>query len=376
MSRLSSYRRSGMPGLPVLLLCLAAILAGRAPVRGESSTARQREENRRKIISMTETERARLKDNYDRFRKLSPEDQQRLRRLDQELKEDDRDRQGELRRTLKDYITWLEPLSPGEREDLRRESDPNQRAAMVRTMIKAEQDRADFRTRRGQRRALSPGDLDKVLGVLEGHLRQRGTRQAKAVDALQSKSGLERHGGVLELTFSRDRSERGAFPAPIPPDVINEMIAQISNPDFQKWVQDESPIRTTMRLFMLIREGVMAEFDSLKPSEETLIAFFEELKPSQQQEIMRLPVEWQQRRILHLYMEKHPSEFPGVPRFDRMFGDFQFDRERFRGWGGPGRGPQEGGEGPKRQRRLDEKSEGRGGPPGEPRRGRNGPPPQ
>ena len=65
---------------------------------------------------MSSDERNDLREKYDKFEALSPDEQDQLRRLHEQLESDP---QGDkLRRLLLRYHEWLKTLTPGERADL------------------------------------------------------------------------------------------------------------------------------------------------------------------------------------------------------------------------------------------------------------------
>src|SRR5262245_7761340 len=100
----------------VLRACLAvAAVSSSAFVQGDALTPEQRELRQKEISLKSESDRARLQRNSNTFRTLPAAEQQRLRLLDLELKEDTRN-QGHLRSVMDEYYNWLATLTPGQRE--------------------------------------------------------------------------------------------------------------------------------------------------------------------------------------------------------------------------------------------------------------------
>jgi hypothetical protein len=324
--------------LPLLPMAGAAGIA-----RGDAADAGRREQHRREIEQMTAPQRSRLRTKFAEFRKLPADEQNKLRQLDRELKEDRRQSGGELTNVMTDYIGWLETLDPGQRQDLRSEATPEGRERHVRRIIAEQQERAEhLASRRGRNRGgLSPADLDKVLGVVEKHLREKGPRSSPQLEDLKTKEGLQRHAAIWELAFARRPGERGRGPAMLfPPSesLINEMLEQITNADQKRLASRRDPQQRAFALFALISRGLWAEFEALKPDEATLASFLAELSGEQQGEILRLAPEAQQRELLRRYMEAHPETYPHPPRFERWFDSGGGERRPY--WrGGPGRGP-------------------------------------
>ncbi|MCH9789924.1 MAG: hypothetical protein K0U82_03820, partial [Planctomycetes bacterium] len=75
--------------------------------------------NRKKIESMTSSERAQLKRNYEKFQKLSAQDKQRFREIHAATRN-----QPELNQVMRSYCNWVKTLSPWEQEDLRNAKTP------------------------------------------------------------------------------------------------------------------------------------------------------------------------------------------------------------------------------------------------------------
>ena len=107
----------------VTLLCL--ILLPVLMAADEKSSAR-REENLKRIADMTPSERQRLEENYRMFQKLSPDEKARLRKLQADIERDP-----ELNTAFKEYATWVNKLSPSQRNELRRTPDPRERMNFV-----------------------------------------------------------------------------------------------------------------------------------------------------------------------------------------------------------------------------------------------------
>jgi hypothetical protein len=326
------------------LLALLAIAGSGAAAGADVADAQLRQQRRREIENMTDAQRSRLRTKCAAFRKLPADEQEKLRQLDRELKEDRRQQGGELTHVMSDYIEWLETLDAGQRQDLRTEATPDSRERHVRRIINEQHERAELMaSRRGSNRGgLSPADLDTVLGVVEKHLREKGPRSSPQLEELKTKQGLQRHAAIWEMAFGRRSGERGRVPALLfPPSeqLIDEMLEQIGNADQKRMASRRDPQQRAAALFSLISRGLWAEFESIKPDEATLASYLAELSGEQQGEILRLPPEGQQRELLRRYMEAHPETYPRPPRVERWFDGGGSERRPFWRGGGPGRGP-------------------------------------
>lgn len=298
--------------------CLVVVVAAVCSIaRGDAAS---RELYQKKIADKSESERARLQRSFKEFRALPAEEQRKLRMLADELKEDDRN-SGGLRAIMNQYHDWLGSLTPGQREDLRKQSDPNAREKRVRELLREQQEHAESigpAVSARPPRGLSTDDLVKVLGVVETALikKQLLTEEEKA--ELARKVGLARHMYVMERAYRRPgippRQQVGFTPA-----VALAMIAEITNPNQKKYLQSrERPEERLWNLFNLIRAGLMNEYESQKPDATTLEDFFVKLPFDKQDEIMRLTHDQQQQKLTQMYLEKkseaEPDRYPRPPR--------------------------------------------------------------
>lgn len=104
----------------VLLLALPLLIAA------DDGLKTQREANRKRIEDMTPQERQQLEENYREFRSLPSAEQQRLVKLHQAVERDPK-----LKATLEEYQRWASTLSPVQRNELRRTTDPQARMRLI-----------------------------------------------------------------------------------------------------------------------------------------------------------------------------------------------------------------------------------------------------
>lgn len=313
-------------GMALLFVACATIGA-----RADGPTDAQIAQRRQKIAQMSETERARLKRNFEAFQKLSPEEKERLRAFDRELKIDDAN-PNSLRKTMMDYLEWFDTLSYGERNAIRDESTPDGREKLVRDTLKEQQRREGFMDNR--RRTLSAADLEAVLQVVEGEVRAQLIRSPQQFEKVPSEPGLNRHIAILELAFAPQTADgKQQIPLRRTPELIDAMIERISNPDQQRWAREGGPAEHSMKVLGLIIGGVWAEFEREKPGEDELAEFLAGLDAKKQHEVMQFQGEWQDRHLTRLYMEAHPEKYRKMPQFDQWFGFGQFGPRRRADWG-------------------------------------------
>jgi hypothetical protein len=305
------------------ILTAASVIAGAvvaccAITRGDTSAA-DRDLRWRQIAEKSESERLRLQRNFREFRGLSVEEQKRLHSLNDQLKKDDRD-QGGLRGVMTQYHEWLATLTPGQRLDLEKLTDPNVREKRVREFLKEQQEHAEStgpasspRSRRG----LSSDDLAAVLAVMEQALVRQQMLTDEEKTQLQPKVGLARHMFVMEAAYRRP----GIPPMQqfgFMPKVVDAMTPKISNDRQRNNVVSRGPFEKSWAMFMLIKGGLINEYESKKPDDATLELFFVQLPSHKQDEVMRLPHDRQQQKLTQLYLEKksetNPNEYPRPPR--------------------------------------------------------------
>jgi hypothetical protein len=307
-----------------------AVLAHSAAAFGDARPPQMREQHQKEIAGKSESERARLQRNFRTFRDLPPAEQERLRRLDRELKEDGR-AGGNLRAIMDEYYNWLATLTPGQQQDLRPTNDPDhpekndatRREIRVRELLKEQQDQIDATGAGkggGAPPRLSSKDLDTVLGVVEEAMREKHLLSSAELQELQNKKDLARHMYLWGLAF-RPRVAGAAPGQPLPwmsKDVFESMIDGISNEKLAAHVKAGQNMDRWWRLVRLIYGGIRAEYEQLRPDQETLERFFVELNSTEQDEIMRLPSDQQPQQLTHMYMtkmsEKEPDRFPRPPQ--------------------------------------------------------------
>ena len=309
---------------------LAAAVHG-AAAAGDATVAQLREQRQKEIAGKSEAERARLQRNFKALRELPPAERERLRRLDRELKDDGR-AGGNLRAIMDEYYNWLATLTPGQQQDLRPTGDPEhpekndatRREIRVRELLKEQQDQIDATTGAGRGGGAPPRlgskDLATVLGIVEEAMREKHLLSQAELQELQNKKDLARYMYIWGLAF-RPRGGGGAPGQPLPwmsKDVFEAMIDGISNEKLAAHVKSGQNMDRWWRMVRLIYGGIRAEYEKLRPDQETLERFFAELNSREQDEIMRLPSDQQPHQLMHIYMtkmsEKEPDRFPRPPQ--------------------------------------------------------------
>lgn len=322
MSRLKNDLSMAAPRAALVVLTLATIVVRLFSASSVAADDPKRDQARTKIASMTDADRTRLKNDFEKFKALSDDQKHKLRQISLEVQRDP-----ELKRTMQEYLDFLEPLSEGDRVELHSESDPATRAARVRTIMKEQQDRAEAWTRRSNgRRGLKPEDIDAVLNLALRHLHDEKLRPPERIAEVESKTGLARHVAIFELAFPRPSpGERTANP-PFSEALLDDMAAAISDPVLRQRASKGNFLERLRSIIFLTYFGIQAEIRSATPSEEKLGEFLAKLPVAQQREITAMPVDQQQNALLRKYAEAHPDELARLPDVRWLFGDRQRGR--------------------------------------------------
>lgn len=286
-----------------------------------------REQRQQEIAAKSEADRARLARNFKAFRNLPSADQERLRQFDRELKDDTKNG-GNLRIIMDEYYTWLETLNPGQQKDLREIADPTRREIRVRELIKEQQDRAEAVISGKGPGANAPPrlnakDLASVMEVIEGALKSGFFLSVD--DERQLKAKKEKGNELARQIYLLDVAFRPRPPAQswFSPKVIESMIEAISNEKLVSHIKSAQNWERWRRLVLVIYGGVQAEIEKIKISQDELERFFVQLPAGQQDEIMRLPFDQQQPRLLNVYMTKmsveDPDRIPKPPQLPPLY---------------------------------------------------------
>ena len=97
----------------------------------------------RQVEQMSDLERGRLQRNLAEFKQLTPEQQAPYRDLYLKL-EENKTTGGSLSSLLQEYSAWLTTLTPSQRDDLNKETEPVKKLALVR-QFKSDQHFSDLK---------------------------------------------------------------------------------------------------------------------------------------------------------------------------------------------------------------------------------------
>jgi hypothetical protein len=300
---------------------IVALVGGASAGYADAVTAKLREQHQQEIAAKSEADRARLQRNFKAFCKLPAAEQERLRQLDRELKDDAR-AGGGLRAVMDEYYNWLATLTPGQQQDLRDIADPARRVMRVGEVIKDQQEHVDAGgPGRGVRSPPKLGgkDLAAVLDVIEQAMRDRHLLTQAEMQQLQNKKDLSRRVEIFNLAFRARQTGPNSGQPWVSKEVVEEMVACISNEKLAAYLKPGQNMDRWWRLIGVIFAGIRAEYDQIRPEQEDLERFFVQLSSEQQDEIMRLPFDQQTQKLMQIYMthmsETDPETFPRPPLF-------------------------------------------------------------
>lgn len=268
-------------------------------------------QRRSEIEAMTETERNRLKHNYERYLKLNDEERKRCHKLHNAVEND-----ASLRDTLTAYHEWLKTLSPWKRDELRKTTDPQARLELIRK-IKDEQNARDRQRRDWFRRSnygRGPGFghymnreefatfMQNVEAILRSNSDDPPLFDHSKIDQdklkeLESLDGSARYVQLMEILLNASEMppipRRGRW---VSDRMTERMIAAIPNDDVrQQFEKSDTPVSRRLWLVAHLVGGLMmetqAEWKVQQPTQEELAKFFKELDTDDREKIQRLPGE-------------------------------------------------------------------------------------
>lgn len=271
-----------------------AVLLGPLIVRDDPAEAARLDVNRKAIADMTEANRQKLLKNFDRWEKMTPDEQRRWRTFAQQLE----DNRASLGPVVQDYYDWLQTIPGYRRDELRRAPDVQQKVSLVKEIAQeqlAERLEAPDVTSIGlggrEVPVLTSAELDDVFAALESGL--SSADQAKLVDRQGNElEGVERHlmllgqlvrfGGLRQMIDSP--GQRSKVEAALPAR-ITELLESLSDRKF-------APMRgnlLSVMLMMSVRLELERAFQSQRPGPEELRRFYDkDIPPAEQEQLLNL----------------------------------------------------------------------------------------
>lgn len=345
---------------------IVAVLTAPFLVQGDQSAREQQRANAQQIALLSESQRARLRQNESRYRLSSPQQQAAFHSLHEAIEKDRQSGNGELNDVLQAYHDWRISLEHYQREQLDNATTPEARIELMKEFVRA---RPDTPGRTGSRRSwfsvgprLSEASLAKVMQAIESESAARLSKEQQA--ELSSLQGFARY--IRLLQFLKEANGVNAKPLLVEPPIEFQVVAA----NIGNYVDDENLVQLIQgatsgpadrpnssfdrsrppefRLaeligFTLLRESVrLRRAEQQKVELSSLQTFLETLPSNRQFELLALEAPDFQSELKNLYLQSTGQKVtPGFQDLNDLFG-YRFGR------GGPGgmRGPPGMGDGP------------------------------
>ena len=318
-----------------LLPCLLA---------ADGSLEKRRSENYQRVGNKTAVERQRLEENLRTFQKLPAEEQARLRQLQAEIEHDP-----DLKVAFENYQTWANTLSPGQRNELRRTTDPRERQRLIEQFQHEPPRDPPGESPSGRPPSVQPliggpgrGDRGRLLEKLLGRNFPLGDRMGSSVPEMEAIVH------VLEQQLSAEtRAELDKFDSysrkvrvvrltmerhPLGPPPV-KVFGTPDSPTFEKVLSalpDDGQVKQTIRslpnpeaqraaLFMALIRGLSHDMqrtvEDHLPSGDALRRYSETLSSSERQRLNDLKPE---ERMLELQQRYLKERVPGIQELQEI----------------------------------------------------------
>jgi len=287
--------------MPLCALLFLAIAWAAVTWAGEPDDTR-----RQQIESMTPEQKQQLLWLKERFAKLDPAEQQRLRQLHKQLcSEKNAD---QLRQVMHHYHEWLMTLSPLVRSELA-EMAPEERIKRIKK-IRADQ----LKSKRATLAGATPEDVEQLFQWMAEYARENA-------DSFLDKLSAERRREILGMPETARRrmvawliwqgwqtAKPGSLPSP-DTEELADLCERLSE-GCRKHLQSKSPAEQRQIIVNWIRQAAHQQFTSRRfmgPTspidERKLDSFFEtELTDQQRDRLLSLPGKEMQRELRKLYL--------------------------------------------------------------------------
>jgi hypothetical protein len=267
------------------------------------------------LESLSTEEKAELRRSFERFTMLSPQEQQALREIDQDLAERPTAEQREMREIMERYFEWWKTLNPLDRYNLSAESDVQKRLTLVKQL------RADQAAR------MNVGSKDPDNDAIFRWARRFATVHRNELPTTEDQRpdvlGRRRlpWGLAYEAWWSHAPKDANDYPPvsdaelralrdTLSPEKQAQFEAQTGLSDRIKlvrgWIQNVQHEREA-----LVDQG-LAQWTSFGPTRQSLNRFRDQdLSPAERDELQKLPEADQLRKLRELYFERRrPMDFP------------------------------------------------------------------
>ncbi len=339
-------RRDGRALRVALCLALGAATASGAYLWWLAARARADDtlaERRLRVESLSLAAKEDLLEHYRRFTTLDPSEQERIRRVHEELEQDPNG--AELRRVMLNYYDWLKTQPPYQQAELR-ELPPARRVQQVKRLLEQQQQKKpkgpaladalrDYRLWKGPLQPggrsahLSPQDVEGILQWFDSYVSSHGAQLLEALpeaqrkqfgrELAQAKDPLRRHEMFMSMWLRIQLDNPAKVPPPSAADLAD--LRWRLSADTRRRLEERPPaeqwriVSSVVPLFVL-QQYAARRIDGALPAvtEEELAQFFEkELKPWQRDQLLSLPGEDVTRELWRAYLRWKLSQLPRPP---------------------------------------------------------------
>lgn len=301
---------------------ILVVLAGVVRAAEETETL---EERRARVAAMDPLARERLWDRYDRFRRMAPPLQDRLRRLHQELEQDPNG--PELRQVMQRYADWFKTLPPHEQADLRHLA-PEQRVIRIKRLL-AEQaqkakpgdtdaTRTDRPGRPGRRGGvpLNLANVEAVLQWMDSYLQKKGapwhdaSQRREFQERLTREKDPVRRYELIAQTWHHWQAHSEKESLPFSDQDLAEVRSRLT-PETIRKLQNRTPAEQWTLLLRMISLNAVQQLVAWRTdpiavdvSDDELARFFEyELSGEERDRLVNLPSDEMSQELRRRYLQ-------------------------------------------------------------------------
>lgn len=272
------------------------------------------------VEKMSQLERDRLQRNLAEFQKLTAEQQAHYRDLHVKL-EENKATGGSLSSLLQEYSAWLTTLTPNQRDDLNRETDPAKKLALVRRFKEEQEYRPEPTPNDTSEEPIA--DMRRMRqgwGPLGGPLLSR-SELAAVMQVIAKDAGRDREkpGDESVMKYYRELLKTSIESTPggprdWPSPNLQQKIEQaIERQDLRRQLNFRPEMKREMLAKLLLGSVMNLAFEELRsslPNDTDLQKVLESLERDQRDEITRLPREEGNRRLMMIYFKNKGDESP------------------------------------------------------------------
>lgn len=288
--------------------------------RAETPAMRQ---NRQAIEEMSRVERDHLRHNQQQFEKLSRKDVQRVKLIHDAAQND-----SQLDKTIAEFHSWLATLSVGEREELLKTTNVEDRLQMIRRLkakTASPPPKQEFKPALDMATRTQFANIRISLGDYEEMMRAAARWVGLPSEPANKNSlgQLEYHStvlaGIMDRILPGWRSavnRTGTRPRPLFPDELRKiLLGKLGDPNMRRAITSRPANTQNMMVMTLLARGLFDETRrvavSLKPTDEELDRVFQNLPEIRRKQIANMPKELGDRYLQQMWVTRRLSPEAG-----------------------------------------------------------------